>query len=567
MKYIVIILSILSLWLTSCKTPVTMTDTGCPNCNPDSADYRSVLTREVDILFVIDNSLSMDHLLGILRQHFSHLLDTLRSIPGGLPNIHIGVTNPGFPSEPYDIPGCDDNPANAGGRLQRGALGNCLNPVNQRYIVDVAAANCEIERDETGVCNSHSCTDSSCQPLSFILAGRDSEPSDLTLAIDENGCPRCRNYEGETLDEVFTCISEFQSGGCGFEQPLKAMEQVITTADTFDDSRYFIRENAYLALYFITEEDDCSVADTELFNPELDPITGPLTSFRCTRFGISCSTPLTDTGSYNECVPMSTGDSEMMLVPLEHYLDLLEEVKGYDRVVAMGALGPSMASLNVTVDEMGQLRLMPSCEGTNVSATPALRLHRLIATLAGSDQEEGLLTSSICEESFQAPLSDLGSRIIDFTDPVCPYFPLAGCPDPLAAFTGGEFRITELDPAAALTCTPSCEVFRYDDSGLTVPMVTCPTDYKAGQPPRYDPDLPVDRCWYMIYSPACDVGPMHLPSRGARIRFSSREPIGYGEQYRVDCLGFPPIESSCDDGRDNNLNGLTDMDDPSCSNP
>src|SRR5262249_2050771 len=51
-------------------------------------------TRDIDILFLIDDSPSMGDKQTNIRNNFSSFIDVLASIEGGLPNVHIGVISP-----------------------------------------------------------------------------------------------------------------------------------------------------------------------------------------------------------------------------------------------------------------------------------------------------------------------------------------------------------------------------------------------------------------------------------------------------------------------------------------
>src|SRR5262249_43653060 len=48
----------------------------------------------------------------------------------------------------------------------------------------------------------------------------------------------------------------------------------------------FLRPNANLAIIMLTDEDDCSMSHSTLLSS--DTTLGPLQSFRCTRFGVTC---------------------------------------------------------------------------------------------------------------------------------------------------------------------------------------------------------------------------------------------------------------------------------------
>src|SRR5688500_4611074 len=48
-------------------------------------------SRKLDILFLIDNSLSMQPMQEALAMNLGNFMMPLRNLPGGLPNLHIGV--------------------------------------------------------------------------------------------------------------------------------------------------------------------------------------------------------------------------------------------------------------------------------------------------------------------------------------------------------------------------------------------------------------------------------------------------------------------------------------------
>src|SRR5215470_5274686 len=74
---------------------------GCPDrsiseVNPlqgrvEAKDIPVNINRDVDILFLIDDSPSMGDKQTNLANNFPRFIDVLGSIPGGLPNVHIGV--------------------------------------------------------------------------------------------------------------------------------------------------------------------------------------------------------------------------------------------------------------------------------------------------------------------------------------------------------------------------------------------------------------------------------------------------------------------------------------------
>ena len=76
---------------------------GCPDrdvteVNPiqDNVDTKLIpvtLNRDLDILFVIDNSGSMAGEQASLAANFPTFISVLQQIEGGLPNVHIGIVS------------------------------------------------------------------------------------------------------------------------------------------------------------------------------------------------------------------------------------------------------------------------------------------------------------------------------------------------------------------------------------------------------------------------------------------------------------------------------------------
>ena len=69
--------------------------TGAPTPNPlQETDFTILVSpqREVDILFMVDNSPSMDPKQAALAANFPKMIQSLQALPGGLPDVHIGVS-------------------------------------------------------------------------------------------------------------------------------------------------------------------------------------------------------------------------------------------------------------------------------------------------------------------------------------------------------------------------------------------------------------------------------------------------------------------------------------------
>ena len=78
---------------------------GCPDrtiseVNPQQGrvEYKDIpvtVNRDVDILFVIDDSPSMHDKQTNLKANFPNFINVLNTIQGGLPDVHIGVVDLG----------------------------------------------------------------------------------------------------------------------------------------------------------------------------------------------------------------------------------------------------------------------------------------------------------------------------------------------------------------------------------------------------------------------------------------------------------------------------------------
>ena len=69
------------------------------------------------------------------------------------------------------------------------------------------------------------------------------------------------NYTGNLAD-TFTCIAALGEDGCGYEQQFTAITRALGADGQAPpaENQGFLRDDAYLAIVLITNEDDCSSA-------------------------------------------------------------------------------------------------------------------------------------------------------------------------------------------------------------------------------------------------------------------------------------------------------------------
>jgi hypothetical protein len=199
------------------------------------------VNRDLDLLFVIDDSPSMLDKQTNLKNNFPAFINELNGLEGGLPNVHIGVVSTDLGTKGADDatagPGIGSGPGSCSGNGKNGVLQNMTTVVTGNFISDT-------------------------------------KNSDGT---------RTTNYTG-TLAEAFSAIASLGAGGCGFEQPLQAAKQALNNNPA---NAGFMRPTANLAIFLLTDEDDCSISHSTLLGSDVATL-GPLQSFRCTRFGVTC---------------------------------------------------------------------------------------------------------------------------------------------------------------------------------------------------------------------------------------------------------------------------------------
>lgn len=223
---------------------------GCPSrdvseVNPtqDKEEFKDIpvqLNRDLDLLFVVDNSGSMAEEQDNLTANLPVFINVLETIEGGLPNVHIGVISTDVGAGPFAISGCQGTGDN--GALLVGAAA-CA-PTGANYIED----------------------------------------------ISDGAGGRITNYPG-TLAQAFSCNASLGATGCGFEMQLESMCRALNGSNGANAG--FLRDTAFLGVVFLTDEDDCSTEDTQMFDTSqnsIDSELGFLSSFRCNEFGVTCET-------------------------------------------------------------------------------------------------------------------------------------------------------------------------------------------------------------------------------------------------------------------------------------
>jgi hypothetical protein len=283
---------------------LALATTGCPDrtiseVNPEQGrvEYKDIpvtVNRDIDILFVIDDSPSMLDKQTNLKNNFPNFINVLNTIDGGLPNVHIGVVTSDLGTKGADGMTAAAIPGSVGGCSNGGKQGNL-----QTYGTTLVTGN-------------------------FISDIKASDGSRQT------------NYTG-SLAAAFSAIASAGAAGCGFEQHIEAAKRALNNNPA---NAGFLRPSAYLAIVIIADEDDCSMEHTTMLTSDTSQL-GPLQSFRCTRYGITCDQGGADANAMNQVGPKGSchsNESSQFLTKIGDYVSFFKGLKSDPNQVIVAAI-------------------------------------------------------------------------------------------------------------------------------------------------------------------------------------------------------------------------------------
>jgi hypothetical protein len=214
------------------------------------------------------------------------------------------------------------------------------------------------------------------------------------------------NHAGTLVDATRFALAR-GSTGCGFQQPLAAIRAAF--ANPLNTG--FRRPDAALGIVVLSDEDDCSALDPSLFTQDTTTL-GPLSHFRCTRYGLRCAEPdLTTVGPRTACAP---DPSSTLIEDPADFVPLLTGLVTDPHRLAFGLIA---ASTDVAIDlraPPGSSTAVPalahSCtwlqNNTPVSADPPVRLAWLAAQLGTN-----ATTTSICNDDLTSSAAAIGTGL------------------------------------------------------------------------------------------------------------------------------------------------------------
>ena len=284
------------------------------------------VNKDVDILFVIDDSGSMAEEQALLAKNFGAFIGVLEA-PDIRANYRIGIT-----TTDSGNPRCSkaDTTPPAGDLL----LSSCLDRTG-----DFLFNGTDPPTDAT-----YACTDvcaKSGADLEILPTTTERDPVAKPRPWLESLDGRTNLPEGVSTLEAFQCFGPQGVSGCGFESHLESMYRALTKADTPGEANYgFLRDSAILSVVILTDELDCSYNEAHkvIFTPDNkvfwnspdDPIP---TSAVCMRAGVECigdGDPAFEdcyAQDYDEAGNPGASAADAVLHPVGRYVDYLKGIE------------------------------------------------------------------------------------------------------------------------------------------------------------------------------------------------------------------------------------------------
>jgi len=347
------------------------------------------VNRNVDILFLIDDSSSMKLAQDNLLRNFPTFMTRLQD-PPGLPNLHMAVISSDMGAGDGSIAGCDTTGGKQG-IFQYTARGGCTTTTLEpgaTYIADIAGVS---------------------------------------------------NYTGNAAD-VFKCIAALGETGCGFEHQFASLLRALGADGRAApaENQGFLRPDAYLAIIMLTNEDDCSASPgVPLFDTSstsVESALGPPANFRCNEFGHNCDgahprrlAPNNDVATmvtYNSC---TSNDTEGYLLSAIDTASRLKQLKADPSQIAVVSIqapaspytvtwkNPATADTSCGAASCPWPQIAHSCVASDGSfGDPGVRTAQLVSEFG----VQGMVLP-ICTDSFAQSLDRAATMINSLFSPPC----------------------------------------------------------------------------------------------------------------------------------------------------
>jgi len=476
----------------------TTDGTGDDPVGPSEGVYIEA-NRDIDILFVVDNSGSMGGAQANLTEGLGGLVDTLEA-PDVQANYRIGITT--TDDSNYWCNGSAVSSPEAG----QFVLSSCRSRLADFYF---AGSDINAETACTDFCEFESIE------MSPTMTQGDPTPAARPWVESVGGVTNLP--AGVTATQALQCFVPQGINGCGFESHLESMWKALRLSEMSGQSQSgFIRDHAALAVVFVSDEADCSFnrdlqsivfgeegVGNQVFWSLPDQQQSP-TSAVCWNAGVSCDF---DLGS-DQCRSIdldvdgseTTDEDAAALYPISKYTSLLQEIESSKQQInpSQQVLVSAIVGVPENYPETGQLSYAPGPDATDptsfqasfgigpgcasqvAEAVPPVRLREFAESFLTTDDDNNLF--SICSNDYTPAFQAIANSVRQELRPSCMPACVADT-DPVVAglqpqcslvqtsIEGGsavEENIPECDPAGSLPDgADACFIALVDADGST----------------------------------------------------------------------------------------------------
>ena len=471
--------------------------------------------RDLDILFLVDNSPSMGPIQQALADNLPRMIAQLDALPDGRPNLHIGVVSSDM------------------GAGSQGIGGNCNTVLGDRGLL--------WGNDPTPGVRATVAPGSQWAIAAGITDGCGLNSGARwveDIQTPNGGVGRQVNYSGgpTALSSVFACLARGVGvAGCRYAHQLQALRLALNPQKIGCDAQGdnctdvnmanvgFLREKARLLIILVTGQDDCSAMPSNVTNDNLfmndpkDPNTNAGTEtarLRCAARGHMCNgQPILDyvdptrgytgsgfTANFADCAPKDQslpGDNGLLpLIAVQDMIDSVNLVKPRpkEQILVSGIIGwlPNPNDTDLPSDlivsdkyEIGEdatsingqqnmLDYMPICEipsqksadGNIYKAYGGLRLKQFLDAFRRTydDGSPSQTTFSICKLDFTMAMTQIGDNMMNLPQPGCVPYPLIDA-DPNTPGTQPTCQVLERMPCDNTTAG-GCPDSGYNETPL-----------------------------------------------------------------------------------------------------
>ncbi len=347
-------------------------------------NYEVNPVRKLDLVFVVDNSSSMTEEQENLRKNFPDFMNELTQIQGGAPDMRIAVISSNVGAG-HGVPAPECPRGGDRGQFQ-------------------------VRQDCKGML-----TDANAKWLTVGLDGK-------------------TNFQGgvANLPNVFSCMAALGVTGCGYEHQLLSLYFALN-GQVNPDQKDFIREDAYLGIVILSDEDDCSAdPDATFFDNQ---IAGQAGSLRCSLRGHTCGGNAVPAAPFSAplstCKPYEAPDSEKFdrLINVPVFVDFIKTVvknRRSDKILVSSVIGwDDAANAKYSIVERPgrnggtELDTGAICQTANTgNAAPGIRLHTFTKAF------ENNTIAPICQTDLKSAMAEIGKKLRLLLENTCITAPL-----------------------------------------------------------------------------------------------------------------------------------------------